>query len=142
MIRSFDHNTAAFFALVRAGLWEKEARLLQFNDICFTSVLTLAEEQSVVRLVAAGLEIVVDTKVPKEDLLLFLGQALQLEQRNSAMNQFIARLINSLRNAGIYTFLLKGQEVAQCYEKPLWRACGDVDMYLSDVITMKRLKGS
>ena len=142
MIRSFDHNTAAFFALVRAGLWEKEARLLQFNDICFTSVLTLAEEQSVARLVAAGLEIVVDTKVPKEDLLLFLGQALQLEQRNSAMNQFIARLINSLRNAGIYTFLLKGQEVAQCYEKPLWRACGDVDMYLSDVITMKRLKGS
>ena len=28
--------------------------------------------------------------------------------------------------------LVKGQAMAQCYEKPLWRACGDVDFFLSD----------
>lgn len=131
-MQSLDNNTEAFLALVRGGLWETEVQLSQFGSIDFSQVLKLAEEQSVVGLVAAGLEHVVDTKVPKENLLQFVGQALQLEQRNTSMNQFIARLINSLRNAGIYTLLLKGQEVAQCYKKPLWRACGDVDLFLSD----------
>ncbi len=27
---------------------------------------------------------------------------------------------------------MKGQGIAQCYERPLWRACGDVDFFLSD----------
>lgn len=127
-----DRNSDAFFALVRAGLWEQDVRLLPFDPIGFQRVMSLAEEQSVVGLVAAGLEHVTDMKLPKEDVLQFVGQALQLEQRNVAMNQFLAGLINNLRTAGIFTLLLKGQAVAQCYEKPLWRACGDVDLYLSD----------
>ena len=32
----------------------------------------------------------------------------------------------------VYTLLLKGQGVAQCYERPLWRATGDVDLFLSE----------
>lgn len=32
---------------------------------------------------------------------------------------------------GIYTLLVKGQGVAQCYERPMWRASGDVDFLLS-----------
>ena len=131
-MQSLDNSTKAFLALVKGGLWETEVQLSQFCSIDFSQVLKLAEEQSVVGLVAAGLEHVTDVKIPKELALQFVGQALQLEQRNSVMNQFIANLINSLRNVGIYTLLLKGQEVAQCYEKPLWRACGDVDLYLSE----------
>ena len=125
-------STHAFLELVRAGLWEREARLLQYNDICYSAIMLLAEEQSIVGLVAAGLEHVVDTSYPKENVLQFVGQALQLEQRNLAMNQFIAMLIEKMRTAGIYTLLLKGQGGAQCYERPLWRACGDVDLFLSD----------
>jgi hypothetical protein len=41
-------------------------------------------------------------------------------------------LITKLRKADIYAILVKGQSLAQCYEKPLWRACGDVDLFLSD----------
>ena len=126
------NNISVFLALVRAGLWEQDVRLLPFNPIDFKQVMSLAEEQSVVGLVAAGLEHVTDMKLPKEDVLQFVGQALQLETRNAAMNQFLARLINNLRTASIYTLLLKGQEVAQCYERPLWRSCGDVDLYLSE----------
>ena len=48
------------------------------------------------------------------------------------MNAFIAKLIGKLRNEDIYTLLVKGQGIAQCYERPLWRACGDVDLYLSN----------
>lgn len=125
-------NQKALFELVRAGLWEKEARLSQFGDIDHAAVLQLAEEQSVVGLVTAGLELVSDIKVPQERVLQFVGQALQLEQRNKAMNHFIGDIINKLRLAGIFTLLVKGQGIAQCYERPLWRASGDVDLYLSE----------
>ena len=126
-----DNNTRAFFELVKAGLWEKEAGLSKFNGIDFNEVLRVAEEQSVLGLVTAGLEFVTDTKIPKDVLLQFIGQTMQLERRNKAMNAFIAELVAKLREQGIYTLLVKGQGVAQCYERPTWRACGDVDFLLS-----------
>lgn len=127
-----DNTTEVFFALVRAGLWEQDARLAPFKEIDFNQVYRLAEEQSVVGLIAAGLEHVVDIKLPKEIVLQFVGRALQLEQQNRAMNSFIGSLINKMRDADIYTLLVKGQGVAQCYERPLWRSSGDVDLFLSD----------
>ena len=57
---------------------------------------------------------------------------MQLEQRNLAMNSFIAKLILKLQEVGVYALLVKGQGIAQSYERPLWRACGDVDLLLSD----------
>lgn len=131
-MKGIDKYIQFFFALLRAGLWETEVQFLPLVDTDYSRVLTLAEEQSVVGLVAAGLEHVVNTKVPKGDALQFVGLTLQLEQRNTSMNVFIAELIDKLRHEGIYTILLKGQEMAQCYERPLWRSCGDVDLYLND----------
>ena len=124
-------NTLTFFELLKAGLWEKEVWLSLFEEGDFAVVYQLAEEQSVLGLVAAGIEHVKDVAVPKEIVLSFVGSALQLEQRNKAMNAFIRDIIGIMRMNGIYTLLIKGQGVAQCYERPLWRACGDVDLYLS-----------
>ena len=121
----------AFFALVSAGLWKEEILLSQFGEIDYATVMQLAEEQGVIGLVTAGLEQVRDVKIPQAWSLQFIGSTLQIEQRNKAMNQFIARLVKKLRAADIYTLLIKGQGVAQCYEKPLWRVPGDVDLYLS-----------
>lgn len=127
-----DNNIQAFFELVRAGLWEKEAQLAQYGDIDFSKILQIATEQSVVGLVVAGLEQVTDVKVPQEWALQFVGQTLQIEQRNRAMNAFVAQLIEKLRENDIYALLVKGQGIAQCYEKPLWRMSGDVDLFLSN----------
>lgn len=127
-----SNNQQAFLALVRAGLWEKDVQLAPFGHIDCNEVYRLAEEQAVIGLVAAGIEHVKDVKLPKEEVLQFVGQTLQLEQQNQAMNAFIGKLVDKLRAAGIYTLLIKGQGVAQCYEKPLWRSCGDVDLFLSD----------
>lgn len=129
---SLDKKTErVFFELLRSGLWGTEVQLSSYGDIDFASLYQLAEEQSVVGLVTAGLEQVTDVKVPQEWTLQFIGSTLQIEQRNKAMNEFIAGLIAKMRAVGFYTLLVKGQGVAQCYEKPLWRACGDVDLYLS-----------
>ena len=127
-----SNNQQAFLALVRAGLWENDVQLSLIKDINYKEIYRLAEEQSVMGLVAAGLEHVIDIEVPKEMILLFFGAALQIEQRNLAMNQFVATLIDKLRKDDIYVLLLKGQGIAQCYERPLWRTCGDVDLFLSD----------
>ena len=85
-----------------------------------------------VGLVTAGHEQVKDVKVPQEWILLFIGSTLQIEEQNKSMNEFVAWLIEKLRNEDVYAILVKGQGVAQCYERPLWRASGDVNLYLSD----------
>jgi hypothetical protein len=126
-----NKNNQAFLALLRGGLWEKNVEFWKYDSVDFSELLRLALEQSVVGLVAAGLEHVKDVKVPQADVLQFVGQTLQIEQRNKAMNAFIADLIQRLRNEDIYTLLVKGQGVAQCYERPLWRSAGDIDFYLS-----------
>lgn len=126
-----DNNQQAFFALVRAGLWEKDVQLLPYGDIDFNEIYRLAEEQSVIGLVAAGLEHVLDIKVPKGIKLQFVGDALQLEQHNKTMSDFIGFIVGKMGDEGIYTLLVKGQGIAQCYERPLWRACGDVDFLLN-----------
>lgn len=127
-----DKTIEAFFELVRAGLWETEVQLASYGEVDYERILRIAREQSVVGLVAASLEHVTDVKVPQQWALQFAGETLQLEQRNKAMNQFIAELVQAMRKTGIYTLLAKGQGIAQCYERPLWRACGDVDFFLSN----------
>lgn len=127
-----SHNQKVFFEILRAGLWVKESRLSQLGNIDYSVILQLAEEQSVVGLVTAGLDHVSDVKVPQEWMLQFIGETLQIEQQNRDMNVFVARLIDKLRKENVYTTLVKGQGIAQCYDKPLWRASGDVDLLLSD----------
>jgi hypothetical protein len=126
-----DNNQHAFLSIVRAGLWESYVRLLLFDGVDYAQVNRLAFEQSVVGLVAAGLEHVRDVKVPKDLMLSFVGATLQLEHRNEAMNVFVGNLMRQLLDAGVNALLVKGQGIAQCYERPLWRASGDIDLLMS-----------
>lgn len=133
---TFSNNTKAFFELLRAGLWDSKVRLEAFKDVDFEEVYRLAEEQSVVGLVLEGIERskiqVSGSRVPQELLLQWIGEVQQIEQQNEAMNEYVAGLIEKLREEDIYALLVKGQGIAQCYEKPLWRCSGDVDLLLSE----------
>ena len=126
-----NNNITAFYSLIRAGLWADVDVHLDLNKkVDWDEVYQLAEEQSVIGLVLAGLEHSI-VKPPQELLLQWIGEVQMLEQQNKAMNQFVRKLVDKMRGAEIYTLLVKGQGVAQCYERPLWRSCGDVDFYLS-----------
>ena len=140
-----SNSKDAFFALVRAGLWENRDEFqvsgFKFFDersgkaelqesVDWEEVYQLAEEQSVVGVVLAGIEHS-NVKPPQELLFQWIGEVQMLEQQNKAMNGFIAELVEKLQNADIYALLVKGQGVAQCYERPFWRTCGDVDLLLS-----------
>ena len=137
---TLTNNQQAFFALIKAGLWEEDVRLSHTGKVDFNEVYRFASEQSLIGLVAAGIEHVVDIKIPQKVVLSFVGDTLQLEQRNKAMNQFVANLVERLRKEDILTLLVKGQGIAQCYERPLWRASGDVDLLLDDVNYQKAAK--
>lgn len=126
-----NKNQQVLLEIVRAGLWNREVRLLPSDNIDFTQIYRLAQEQSLLGIVLAGLELS-SVKPPQVLLLQWIGEVQVLEQQNKAMNSFIEKLIGILRNADIYALLVKGQGIAQCYEKPLWRSCGDVDLFLSE----------
>ena len=137
-----NRETQAFLALVRSGLFSVHGDRYMVNGafpekVDWGEVYRLAEEQSVVGLVSAGIEnfnlnASINFKVTQEWALQFIGQTLQIEQRNKAMNVFITGLIEKLRENDVYALLVKGQGIAQCYVNPLWRSSGDVDLFLSE----------
>lgn len=135
-----DNTIEAFFALVRAGLFPVHGEGFKVNDSLFQDVewekiYKQAQEQSVLGLVLAGLEqyknLNVNFDVNQKLLLQWIGEVQLIEQRNKAMNVYIAELIEEMRSVGIYTLLVKGQGLAQCYNRPNWRSSGDVDLLLS-----------
>lgn len=130
-----DKNIQAFFALVRAGLWaDVESSNLRnhgfVESVDWEEVYQMSEEQSVIGLVLAGIE-TSKVKPPQELLLQWIGEVQMLEQQNKAMNQFINRMFDELKKNDIDSVLIKGQAIAQCYEKPLWRCSGDIDLLLN-----------
>ena len=134
-IKRHESSINAFFALVKAGLWTDVGANLD-GKVDWEKVYQLAEEQSVIGVSLAGIEQFkhanVNLNLNQELLLQWIGEVQMLEQQNKSMNSFIAELVEKMRKADIYTLLVKGQGIAQCYERPLWRCCGDVDLFLSD----------
>lgn len=132
-----ESSIKAFYALIKAGLWENmtvhDSRFMVhvFEQVDWDKVYQLVEEQSVLGVVLAGIEHS-NVKPPQELLLQWIGEVQLLEQQNKAMNSFVGRLVEEMRGKGIYSLLLKGQGIAQCYERPSWRAPGDVDFLLSN----------
>lgn len=127
-----NDNVSAFFELVRAGLWEQEISLSKYSNADFNTIYKLAEEQSVMGLVTAGIEHDINKRASQQVKLAFVGCTLHVEQRNVDMNAFLVSLILNMRKRDIYTLMVKGQGIAQCYERPLWRASGDIDLFLSE----------
>lgn len=125
-------NIDCFLSIVRAGLWNKTDEKLHLDEDKISAIFRYSQEQSIVGLITAGIEKVKGAKIQQNIALTLVGEVVELEQRNLAMNAQINVLLEKMRTAGICTLLVKGQGVAQCYERPLWRTCGDVDLLFSD----------
>ena len=93
-------NQIVFFELLRAGLWEQSVRLSAYEPIDFNELYEMADGQSVVGLLAAGLEFVEDRKVVKKEALPFMKKVF------SAFNRLILYHISPRifynRNASYY----------------------------------------
>jgi len=135
---AMGNTEKAFLELVRAGLWEdlkfkdESLKFKDFGSADWDALLLLAREQSVVGLLAAGLERVKDVQVPHGWAFQVVRKALSLEQKNRNKNVFVNELTGELEGEGIRAVMVKGQGLAQCYKRPLWRASGDIDLYLDE----------
>ena len=132
--------------MLKVGLWGdlkfkvEGLKFKDFQSLDWGEVYHLAQEQAVQGLVLQGIEAVHESwlkvhgssLISQMLLLQWIGEVQIIEQRNKEMNAFVAELIEKLRKADIYALLVKGQGVAQCYEKPLWRCSGDIDLLLSN----------
>ncbi len=130
--RMVNKTIETFFNLVRAGLWERDTMYTSSQKPYSQGVLRLAREQAVCGLITAGLDHVSDLKIGKTDSMPFLKEVVMTENRNIAMNDFLGRLFNRLEENGVKAVLVKGQGVAQCYERPLWRSAGDTDLFFDE----------
>ncbi len=138
-MNSEDCSTEMIFALLRAGLWQTDVLSLDIENIDLERVCRIAEEQTVEGLILAGYEKLqkdlrkAGREIPLSDEILELIGIVHIqEQLNKEMNRFIGKLVQKMRSAGVYSLLVKGQGIAQCYEKPQWRTCGDVDLLLDE----------
>ncbi|WP_197018964.1 nucleotidyltransferase domain-containing protein [Xylanibacter brevis] len=129
-------GTSVFFSLLNAGLWDVNSDMRVDGTTEWNYIYRLAQDQSVQGLLLQGIEKLkakgIELSVPQVLLLQWIGEVQMIEQRNKAMNAFVVELIEKLRKNDADALLVKGQGVAQCYEKPLWRCSGDVDLFLSD----------
>lgn len=141
MLNLWNWDCNIFYLLIKAGLFPAhgEGLMVQdslFKDVDWENVYQLAQEQSVQGLVIQGIDWfkVHDSRfmVPQVLLLQWIGEVQMIEQRNKDMNAFVANIIEKLRKESIHPILAKGQGIAQCYEKPLLRTCGDVDLFLNE----------
>jgi hypothetical protein len=70
---------------------------------------------------------------PPRDVLLKWVVAMDLiEERNKRMRKVTGEIYERFEKNHITAFLMKGQGVADCYDKPLHRMCGDIDWSFPD----------
>ena len=125
-----DTTLHHFFSLLRAGLWELDPGIPAGESIDFEALFKVAEKQSVLGVVTAGIEHLEGREVSKYEVKDFMWQVIYLDDRNASMNAFIADLFKRLEGEGIRAMLVKGQGIAQCSERPMWRESGDIDLLL------------
>lgn len=124
----------AFFALVRAGLWEADTDTAPFGGLTasqWQEIFAMTRQQALIGVCFDGVCHLPESLRPPRPLYLqWAALTLQVEQANRALNDSIASLFPLYRHAGLHPVLLKGQGNARHYANPLRRQCGDVDIYL------------
>ena len=127
--------TQALFALLRAGLWGAEKELEGFRKLTATewdAIYAMARQQTVRGLVYAGICMLPDELMPDDAQLMRWAAAVEgVEQRNRHMNMVLCKVCQWFESHGLKPIVMKGQGVAQCYEQPLLRECGDIDLYFA-----------
>lgn len=123
----------AFFALLQAALWERvlDDDTLFNGDTDWIAILTLAQRQAVLPLVADAAFRLPALQQPAKPVLLQLVASVAGTARNHArLNKVAVEVITLLEAAGVHPMLLKGQGIASLYPQPALRMCGDIDLFV------------
>ncbi len=120
-----------FFSLLRKALWGTPAAV-PHDFSSWYEVYRLARSQSVLGLV--GNEMVADPEIscrisPKamEKVRTFVMANMAV---CSSQEKVMAKVVSTLRAAGISPVMMKGRSLGHYYPNPSLRQCGDIDLYV------------
>lgn len=124
-------RTDIFFALLRAGLWERDLRLdAAPSPADWQALLQTARQQAVLGLVYRGIAHLPDDQLPPADQRLrLLSDIDRIERRNTQMGDVQEELLRRFREAGLHPMVQKGSEAGKYYARPLLRESGDIDLF-------------
>ena len=124
-------RTDIFFALLRAGLWERGLRLdAAPSPEDWQAILQTARQQAVLGLVYRGMTHLPEDQMPASDIRLqLLSEVDRIERRNARMAEAERELLGRFRGAGLHPLVQKGSEAGKYYACPQLRASGDIDLY-------------
>lgn len=131
----------ALFALLRSGLWERaidDSSAFPLTADEWKQLYGVAKQQTVLGIVYQGLQHLPQDMLPPMPLLVrWTAVADAIERRNREVDSALSSLCALFRSQGIDPVLQKGQGVAQLYENPLLRECGDIDLFLGSKSAME-----
>ena len=131
-----------FFELLRSGLWEREVidrSLFPLSEEEWKQVYVESRRQTVQGLLYKGFQYLPEEWFPPQDVLFkWLADVNAIEEANRTMSQAVTDTARLLREIGVEPVLMKGHAVAQLYEHPEWRSCGDIDWYLPDGMNLQQ----
>lgn len=123
-----------FLELLRAGLWSCSPSVELFENASYLDweeIHYLAKGQAVTGIVFDGMEkLPVSIRPPRGLLMQWFAEVNAIERQNQKLNSTLVELFRLCLHHGVSPLLLKGQGIAQSYEKPDHRMCGDIDLYL------------
>lgn len=129
---------AAFFFLLRSGLWgknEKESaeHFFPLTDMEWSALYRRAVEQTVEGLLYDGILLLEKEHLPPRHLQIKWSVRIdRIERDHLRTNALIAEQHAFFAKRHLFPLLLKGQGVAACYRIPEHRICGDIDWYFDD----------
>lgn len=117
-------------SLVRSALWNVPVDSVP-SDVKWENVFRLARQQTLLGLLASGLQNLPSDRKPDNKLLRQLqAYVVKNIQAHSLMTERLGQTLDALREEGIEPVLLKGHGLALNYLDPLSRQCGDVDFHV------------
>lgn len=135
----------AYYWLLRAGMWGIPAGNPLFCSLSaeeWNGILALSKIQTVRGLVFCGVEQLPQEMMPSVGTIATLAAWTDsIERRNMEMDCAISGLWSLLRSEGLHPVLVKGQAVASFYRQPLYRECGDIDLYFNDMTEIEKAVG-
>ena len=126
MIESGD----ILLSLVRSALWNVPVESVP-SDVKWENVFRLARQQTLLGLLADGLQKLPSDRMPDIMLVRKLkSYVVKNIQAHSFMTDRLGQTLQALRDGGVEPVLLKGHGLALNYPNPMIRQCGDVDFYV------------
>lgn len=123
-----------FYELIQVALGHREKLSHEPSEREWIELFDVAEKQAVSGMAIAALETLSQNgqKPPLDLLYEWIGMSEQIKAENQRLNKCCRKLQKMFAEADVRTSILKGQGIAQYYDKPLreLRQTGDIDIFV------------